>query len=390
MRSAGSALLAVVLVLGVEATPAAAYPQQRDEVAVVVQPTATVVGDAVDRAYAAMTPAERVGQLFMVGVRSTGSTPAERRALRRDAVGNVYLAGNTDGDVDDVARVVRRAGRAATTHRVEPFVSVDQEGGLVQRLKGPGFSRMPTALEQGRRSPADLRAASRRWAEQLDAARVSVNLAPVADVVPRRGARRNAPIGAHDRQLGHTVRRVTSRSAAFVRGMQDGGVAATLKHFPGLGRATANTDHARGVTDPTSRHDRYVRPFARGVRAGASFVMVSSATYPRIDARRPACFSPVVLRGMLRDDLGFDGVVVSDDFEAVATSRVPAPRRATRFLAAGGTMVLVTSTRSVGAMTRAVLRRARTDERFAARVEAAVRLVLATKASAGLLADRQG
>src|SRR5206468_2172420 len=111
-------------------------------------------------------------------------------------------------------------------------------------------------------------------------------------------------------------------------------VAVTLKHFPGLGRATGNTDLAKHVTDPTTRHDRYLAPFQEGVAAGAPFVMVSLATYPHIDRGRPACFSSTVMTTMLRDTLGFDGVVISDSFHAVAVRSVAPAKAAIRFFCA--------------------------------------------------------
>ena len=107
---------------------------------------------------------------------------------------------------------------------------------------------------------------------------------------------------------------MATHANAFSRGLADARVSATAKHFPGLGRVHANTDTTAGVTDPTTtRNDAYVRPFRDAVQAGVPFLMMSTAVYSRIDAQHPAAFSHTVVTGMARGDLGFGGVIISDD-----------------------------------------------------------------------------
>jgi beta-N-acetylhexosaminidase len=338
-----------------------------------------------------MTLAQQVGQLFMVG------TPADRvdrrtaTQVRRLHVGNVMLTGRSRDGVRKPARVSRTMQAqvsARSTAGVRLFVATDQEGGQVRVLQGPGFSRIPTALEQGRLRPVTLRRAAGRWAGQLRRAGVNLDLAPVLDTVPGpRAARRNPPIGAVDREFGYTPGRVARHGVAFVHGMADGRVATAVKHFPGLGRVHANTDTSADVTDRvTRRHDPYLAPFAAAVRAGAPFVMISTARYTRLDPRRPAAFSPYVVTTMLRGDLGFDRVVISDDLaHAEQVSRVPVGQRAVRFVAAGGDVVLTVDPAVLPRMYRAVLERARTNKRFRARVEASALRVLTAKQRQGLL-----
>jgi beta-N-acetylhexosaminidase len=138
--------------------------------------------------------------------------------------------------------------------------------------------------------------------------------------------------------------------------------------------------------DVTTRHDAYLRPFQVSVDAGVPAVMVSLAYYRRIDPARPAVFSPVVIGSVLRGDLGFRGVVVSDDLanaRQVAAWRPGA--RAVRFLAAGGDVVLTVDPRTLPAMYAAVLGRARHDAGFRAEVDAAALRVLTLKQHRGLL-----
>lgn len=335
-------------------------------------------------AYQRLTPRQRIGQLFMPGVTTAGVPASERRALARSAIGNAYLREASTAPVGTIAARTRRIDQMATYARVRPFIGTDQEGGLVQRLTGRGFSRMPTALSQGRLRSTRLEALARRWGRQLSRAGVTMDLAPVADVVPARGARRNQPIGRYQREYGHTPVRAGRHVAAFTRGLGDAGVAATLKHFPGLGRASGNTDDTGRVTDPTGPRDPYLRSFEHGIDAGAEFVMVSSAIYPHIDRRNRACFSPTVM-GILRDRLGFTGVIVSDSFGAAALGGTRLGERAVRFFRAGGTMILDSAPTHVAAMARAVRERMRTHPRFRTRIRAAVLTVLETKAVHGLI-----
>jgi beta-N-acetylhexosaminidase len=332
-----------------------------------------------------MTPRQRLGQLFMVGVPTTGATGRQLARLQSLAVGNVILNGNSHRSIRKIASITSSLSSALSVHTAAPFISTDQEGGEVQRLTGRGFSAMPTALAQGQLTKAQLRTDATKWGAALLRAGVNLNLAPVADTVPARHAARNQPIGRYQREYGHNPAQVAAHVVAVVEGERDGGVDVTVKHFPGLGRATGNTDIARHVTDPTTRQDPYLQPFRSAVTAAAPFVMVSMATYPNIDAHRAACFSPIVMRDMLRHDLGFDGVIISDSFHAVAVAHVPPARQAVRFFTAGGTMLLDTKMTPIHQMEQAVLRRAAANKKFAATLKQDELTVLTEKAVANLL-----
>jgi beta-N-acetylhexosaminidase len=215
---------------------------------------------------------------------------------------------------------------------------------------------------------------------------VNLNLAPVADVVPPAHPTTNQPIGRYYREYGYTPGVVGSHAVAFLTGMRDAHVATAAKHFPGLGRATGNTDVVAGVTDPTTRGDAYLQPFQQAVTAGTAFVMVSSARYPAIDRGRLAVLSPTVIGTVLRGNLGFTGVVISDDLaNAKAVASLSPATRALRFFIAGGDMLLTVSTTPVAAMVNAVLTRMRTYASFTRQVNAAVLKVLEAKAAAGLV-----
>src|SRR6478735_8210540 len=338
-----------------------------------------------------MSLPQKVGQLFMVGTTADEVDHDTRSQIGRFHVGNVMLTGRSYGGVEAPARVSRTMQREvsrAATSGVPLFVATDQEGGQVRVLQGAGFSVIPTALEQGRWSPRTLRAGARTWAGQLRRAGVNLNLAPVMDTVPsRRAAKHNPPIGRYDREFGFTTTRVARHGVAFLKGMRDGGVATSIKHFPGLGRVRANTDTSAGVTDRvTRRHDAYLKPFRAGIDAGAPFVMMSTAYYSRLDPKHPAAFSPFVVTTMLRGDLGFRGVVISDDLaRAVQVASFTPGQRALQFIRAGGDVVLTVDPDPLPAMYAAVLDKARHSKAFRAIVNDAALRVLRAKGDQGLL-----
>jgi beta-N-acetylhexosaminidase len=235
-------------------------------------------------------------------------------------------------------------------------------------------------------TPAALTAAAVTWARELRRAGVNVNFAPTADVVPPGGAATNAPIGQLDREYGHRPRVVASHVAAFVGGMRAGGIATTVKHFPGLGRVEGNTDNTADVVDTvTTPDDPYLRPFRRAIDDAVPFVMVSLATYERIDASAIAALSPTIVTGLLRTTLGFRGVIMSDSLTAEAVAAVPPADRAIRFIASGGDLIVLGRLATAISMAKGLASLAATSPSFATTIDVAARHVLRAKAAAGLV-----
>jgi beta-N-acetylhexosaminidase len=253
-------------------------------------------------------------------------------------------------------------------------------------MRGPGFSALPSAVVQGTESTATLRVRWKAWGQQLRAAGINVDLAPVLDTVPPNSTG-NPPIGDLDREYGRTPGAVTTHGTAAALGLADAGVDATVKHFPGLGRVSENTDTTSGVTDPTTiRHGAYIAPFAAAVRDHVPFVMMSTAIYSRIAAGVPAAFSPTIVTGMLRGDLHFTGVIISDDIgSARQVSGFTPAQRALSFVEAGGTMILTVNPSVVAAMTSVLVRRASFRPGFKRQVDAAALVVLQAKQARHLL-----
>jgi beta-N-acetylhexosaminidase len=335
-------------------------------------------------ALARMDTRTRVAQLFVVGVPLTGLGAGD--ALVQQGVGGVFLAGRSTVSATALAQTTGRWVGEAPGPR--PWISTDMEGGQVQTLSGPGFGRFPTAVAQGQLPPAELAGLAGNLGAALHSAGISLDLAPVADVVPAGTEHANAPIGFFSRQYGSTPAQVQAAAGTVVDGLAAHQVTATVKHFPGLGRVTANTDTTPGVTDSvTTAADPSVTLFgALAARQAAPMVMVSLAIYSQIDGSQPAAFSPAVVTGVLRQQLHYGGPVISDDLGmAKAVTAVAPGDRAVRFIAAGGTLVLTVVPSLLGPMIDAVTARAAADPAFAAQVDAAVRTDLLAKVRAGLL-----
>ena len=325
--------------------------------------------------------AEQVGQLFMMGVYSARDW--EVGLLRRHHVGAGILLGSSTAGVLTTAAKVRQVKQAGG--RLPILIAVDQEGGIVQRLQGPGFERIPSAADQAAWPDDELRARATVWGQQLKSAGVDLNLAPVADVVPAGLADVNAPIGRLRRGFGSDPDVVAAKAGAFIAGMRAAGVATTVKHFPGIGQVRGNTDFTTGVTDTvTSADDPLLLPFAQAVRDGVDAVMVSTVRYERIDPDSLAVFSPTVI-SLVRVKFSFDGVIISDDLGAAASVRsVPAEERGRRFVAAGGDLVINATPSLMGRMIDGVLDAARKDARLRQRIPEAATRVVTLKISLGL------
>jgi beta-N-acetylhexosaminidase len=210
----------------------------------------------------------------------------------------------------------------------------DQEGGLVKRVDGA-----PTASAQGMgaRGAGFSRAQGRDTAANLRALGINVDLAPVLDV-----ARPGGTIAATERGFGSSAAEVAATAVPFAEGLQAGGVAATAKHFPGLGAARLNTDDAVqriGLPASTLRQVDEA-PYRRFAAAGGELVMLSTAIYPAI-SDRPAAFSHKIASGELRSRLGFEGVSITDALDTVAVRAFGGTPKVARAAAAAGVDLLL-------------------------------------------------
>ncbi len=332
--------------------------------ALVATEAASGTSSAVDE----LTLEQQVGQVVVLSF--SGTTPPEyvREALREKRVAGVILfGGNITGpsQLRDLTRAFRGQGG-------RPIVAVDQEGGSIRRLPwAPPFRSEPEQLAAG-----TVRADSAAAARALRSVGVTVTFAPVADVPSVAGAALAGRAFSRDPQV------VSDAVAAAVRGWRSGGVAATAKHFPGLGGAPANTDSAL-VTIRRSRAALEavdLPPFAAAIAAGVPFVMVGHARYPALDRYRIASQSRPIIEGVLREELGFRGVVVTDSLEARASLATGSITKVSeRAIRAGADLLLLTGRGSYRPVYEHLLEVVRSSPDFRARVRESAARVLELK-----------
>jgi beta-N-acetylhexosaminidase len=277
---------------------------------------------------------EVTGRVLAVGIAGPTLDAATRRALVTLRPGAVVLLGRNVDDPHQLRELV------AGLHRLpsRPLVAIDQEGGRVTRL-GPPFTRFPSAAAVGRAGAAAARAVGEAIARELGSVGIDVDLAPVLDL----GQSTGDSVGG-DRIFATEPAAVAELGLAFATGIQAGGALPCGKHFPGHG-ATATDSH---VTRPVISHSRDelmardLVPFRAATRAGMPMLMTAHVLYPALDAERVATLSPAIAGDLLRRELGFHGVLWSDDLmmRAVSVDRRPA-EAAVAALAAGVDGVLI-------------------------------------------------
>ena len=335
----------------------------------------------------AMTDTQRAGQLVMAALQPGPATGLDPYISEQGLGSMLYLGGWKGADtVTAASEHLQDVAPTVDGTKVGMLIAADQEGGEVQQLTGSGFTTIPSGLEQA--EDADLRDSAKGWGTELKNAGVNVNLAPTTDTVPDDIGRANEPIGKWSRQYGSTPKAASKGADDFARGMQDAGVEPVTKHFPGIGRITGNTDlTAEGTADETpTTKDPYLAPFADNIEGGTQIVMVGSARYPKIDGDTPALFSEKIVTDLLREQMGFDRLVVTDDVGAAkSVAATPVGERATKFVDAGGDMVLTAEPSQVSTMVDALTAKAEEDEAFATKMDASVTRVLTLKEDMGLL-----
>jgi beta-N-acetylhexosaminidase len=253
--------------------------------------------------------------------------------IRNGEVGGVIVFPPAGGlDPADLGAAAHQLQRSAARVGQPPVpVMIDQEGGAVKRFpEGP-----PSVGAPAMKTSAKAREEGLATGKYLGHAGINVDLAPVLDVA--------APGSAlADRSFGSQPSEVTNLGLAFVHGLESGGVAATAKHFPGLGRSTLNTDTSPSRVDASKAELQMdLEPFAAAAEAGVPLVMAGLAAYPALGIDEPAALSSRAIEVLLRKRLGYDGVVITDDLgaQAVASSSA-APEAALRAAAAGSDLLL--------------------------------------------------
>jgi beta-N-acetylhexosaminidase len=295
-----------------------------------------------------------VGGLLLFGSAAPAGLPGQLAALRRHAPGGL-----------------------------PPLVSTDEEGGEIQRMANlvgnlPWPRTMAATMTTGQ-----VRALAAQVGRRMRAAGITMDLAPVLDLSDSPGPNATFPDGPRSFSVHPAV--ATAYGLAFAEGLQDGGVIPVVKHFPGLGQATANTDFGRASVPPMSTlRSGALLPFAAAIRHGLPAVMVSEASIPGLTHGLPATLSGAAIKGVLRGQLGFHGLVLTDSLSAVAIQDAGynIPQAAVRAIEAGADMVTfdadnppVTTNQVITSLVSAV----RSGQLPVARLDSAVQDVLRAK-----------
>ncbi|WP_281775519.1 glycoside hydrolase family 3 N-terminal domain-containing protein [Bifidobacterium ruminantium] len=336
------------------------------------------------RAVDAMTLDERIGQLVMAPL-PAGSDPSTLRDLIVDQhVGSVLIIGNWNSGTTGVSAATSELQSYAPSNN-RLLMTTDQEGGSVQHLSGNGFDTMPSATDQGTMDTAQLRQSAATWGAQLKSAGINVDLAPVVGTVTVDRSS-NAPIGALNRDFGLDAAGNAKHAKAFIEGMSDSGVGSAVKHYPGLGSVTGNTDFtASGILDTTTTLDGpEINAFNTTLDANPSMVMMSLATYQQIDPDNPAVFSHSLITDYLRGTIGFQGVVTSDSLSATALSGVQPSDLGVRLVEAGGDLACIGASSYVQPVLDGLNAKAAGDATFARKVQQSAIRVMTLKYEMGL------
>jgi beta-N-acetylhexosaminidase len=375
---AATACVALVagVVIGASAGDHARAPAKRpaQQPAAAAHPRAAAVGAAKK-----LSLARQAGQLVVMRFNGPGPPAYVSRALRAGRAAGVILFKDNIASRAALPKLVRTLQRAAGG---SALVSTDQEGGAIRNLPWAAPAASQSAATTPERATADARAAAR----DLRAAGVNVNLAPVGDVATSAGSVMRGRAFPGDAQ------QVAALTAAAVRGYRGTHVAATVKHFPGLGAATENTDDAPVslTRTPAQLLGEDLPPFRAAIAAHVPLMMASHALYPSLDATAIASQSRYVLQRLLRERLGFGGVVVTDSLEARAVTERAGPAvAAVRSVRAGADLILTTGAGSHLQVLRAIIAEARRSPAFRRRVAESAARVIALKRDLGLAAPRQ-
>lgn len=323
-----------------------------------------------------------VGGLLMAGLPGPTLDDSTRELIRAGRVNNFILfKRNADSPEQIKALTDALAATCAETGLGPPLIAIDQEGGSVARL-GPPFSRFPDArqLATGPEPEAALTACARTCATELTGVGINFNLAPVLDICPA-----GEGFFMERRALGNDPATVARLAGLMIETMQAQGLAACGKHFPGLGAARLDPHQVLPVVEK-SREELLARdllPFLAAARAGVAAIMSSHTIYPALDPAHPATLSPLILDDLLRRDLGYQGVLITDDLEMGAIeNHHSVPEAALAAFLAGADLLLIchehdkvraTIARLEGAMAEGQISRARLGQSLAriARLRAA-------------------
>lgn len=286
---------------------------ERQQVIELPQFTISPIDEMVER----MTTEEKVGQLVIAGIEGTSFSAELEVLIKEHYVGGVILLGRNISTVESIVNLLNESKKANELNKVPLFLSVDEEGGRVSRLPN-GVGKLPSARSIGALNDAQANYdAGIYLSEVLHEFGYNMNFAPVLDVFSNP---KNTVIG--DRSYGSDPAKVAKLGISTMHGMMDGDMIPVVKHFPGHGDTIVDSHDAMPVVkkemEELKRMELY--PFQQAIDDGAEAVMVSHVLYSDLDDKRVASLSDRIMSDLLRTEMGFDGVIITDDLTMSAIS----------------------------------------------------------------------
>lgn len=315
-----------------ETTPPMVEPPKKEPV--IVEPPEILVSP-IDE----MTLAEKVGQLLMIGVDGTAFSDEMDNLIRNYHVGGIIVMGKNVSTTAEILQLINDSKKANEQNKIPLFISVDEEGGRVSRLPA-GIPKLPASAKIGKQNDETISYRAGSYiAEVLQEFGYNMNFAPVLDINNNPG---NPVIG--DRSFGADPELVARLGVATMHGMMDNGIISVVKHFPGHGDTVVDSHKALPRVKTTLERLRNVElvPFQQAVDEGVDVVMIAHILFPALDPDYPSSMSPAIITGLLRHDMQFDGLIITDDLTMGAIANdYTVPEAAVQSFIAGSDLLLI-------------------------------------------------
>jgi len=302
----------------------------------IVEPSITQAPPtAIEKILKYMTIEEKVGQLFMFGINGTTLTPQTKQFLTEHHIGSVLLYGKNVVNEDQVKLLTQEL---QTTNRIPLFISIDQEGGIVARLK---WNDTLTTAQEDIETPEQAYTVAKEKGEILKEIGINMNLAPVVEYITNKNS------FMYYRVFRGTPEEVAQKGVSSILGYQQAGILAVLKHYPGHSDTSPDSHFALPVINiPNDQWVEYVKPFSRILeQTSVDGIMVGHVEYPNIDSN-PSTISAEIVSKRLVQDLGYSGLIVSDDMEMGALKEIDTNINLAKRALIAGNDILIYSTAS--------------------------------------------
>lgn len=303
-------------------------------------PTAVPSADPIEQRISKMSDKELIGQMVMIGFDGTANMDSSRIELLKDYdIGNIFLFGWNTKTFPQTKKLLQKIN-SYNPEDIPLLFGVDLEGGVVNRFRGQWKPSLYSARKLGKlNDPKIVHDEYYRIGQQLKNMGIYMDFAPVLDI-----AHNPSATFLNSRIFGKDPEKVTALISSAIKGLHDAGIASLGKHYPGIGDVSTDPHQALPVLkiSKSQADNFYLVPFQSAVQQGIDAMMVTHLSYPEIDDKYITSVSPVFISQILRGDMGFKGVVVSDDLRMKGfTSRYPIDKGAVLFIQAGGDMVFI-------------------------------------------------